>query len=244
MTNLAVFLAVLTLLIGWRRIIIVRRRSFRRAAVERLAGLINEKIGPLTIQKRKLIGSDAYGNIIRRRWEKEAKYFFDSNIRPCMADPQLKVFHTSTPEECATLLDTVMNSLIDGADHNAPSYQGDDPQDYERFCAELLRSAGWQARTTSASNDQGADVIADRSGLRLVLQCKLYRHPVGNKAVQEVSAARMHESATAAAVVTNSRFTPQAQALARTNGVALLHHDELRSFAAQLSERARIPSGA
>jgi restriction system protein len=64
----------------------------------------------------------------------------------------------------------------------------------------------------------------------LVFQCKLYSQPVGNKAVQEVVAARAHESAQFAAVVSNTRYTAQAQQLANTNRVALLHYGDLRNI--------------
>ena len=57
------------------------------------------------------------------------------------------------------------------------------PVDFEAFCAEELRRAGWNARVTMQSRDQGVDVIADKSNVRVVLQCKLYTSPVGNKAV-------------------------------------------------------------
>jgi restriction system protein len=104
------------------------------------------------------------------------------------------------------------------------------PADYEQYCAGQLRLAGWSADTTKASGDQGTDIIAQKGDLRLVVQCKLYNHPVGNKAVQEITAARTHERADCAAVVSNSRYTSSAQQLAATNGVLLLHHSDLRSI--------------
>lgn len=105
--------------------------------------------------------------------------------------------------------------------------------DYEHFCANLLRKAGWQARVTQASGDQGVDVVAENGGRRAVLQCKFYGpgRTVGNGAVQEVFAAKSHEQADIAAVVTNVPFTRSAQQLASTTGVLLLHHDELPNFA-------------
>jgi restriction system protein len=93
-----------------------------------------------------------------------------------------------------------------------------------------LRSAGWSASTTKGSGDQGTDIIATKADLRLVVQCKLYNHPVGNKAVQEIAAARTHEKADWAAVVSNARYTPAAEELAATNGVLLLHHTDLRTI--------------
>jgi restriction system protein len=84
---------------------------------------------------------------------------------------------------------------------------------------------------TQATGDQGVDVIAMKNGMRVVLQCKKYSSPVGNKAVQEIVAGKIHEQAHHAAVVTNNTFTSSALQLASTNGVKLLHVTELSDFA-------------
>ena len=80
---------------------------------------------------------------------------------------------------------------------------------------------------TKASGDQGADIIAERSGLRVVIQCKFYTSPVGNEALQQVVASRLHEHAAKAVVVSNANYTRAARQLAATTDVLLLHHDEL-----------------
>jgi hypothetical protein len=67
------------------------------------------------------------------------------------------------------------------------------PNEFETFCAEELKRIGWNARVTMQSRDQGVDVVAEKNGVRVVIQCKLYARPVGNKAVQEAAAARAHE---------------------------------------------------
>ena len=53
--------------------------------------------------------------------------------------------------------------------------------------------------------------------MSVVLQCKLYARPVGNKAVQEVAAARTFYDAGFAAVVSNADYTEAARRLARRN---------------------------
>jgi hypothetical protein len=60
-----------------------------------------------------------------------------------------------------------------------------------------------------------------------VLQCKLYSKPVGNNAVQEIAAGRVHRQAHFGAVVTDNTFTPSARELAASNGVHLLHYTDL-----------------
>jgi HJR/Mrr/RecB family endonuclease len=110
------------------------------------------------------------------------------------------------------------------------------PIQYEHYCAGLLKNAGWQVKTTSLQ-DQGADVIGELRGIRLVLQCKKYTNRVGNAAVQDVIGSKAHYRAQVAAVVFLNGYTKAALALAQSNGVHLLHHDQL----ADLEMLARIP---
>jgi hypothetical protein len=114
--------------------------------------------------------------------------------------------------------------------------------EFEEFCAGELRQVGWNAHVTLKSRDQGIDVIADKNGVRIVIQCKKYRSPVGNKAVQEIAAGRAHEMAHYAVVVTNNSFTPSAKQLALTNKVHLLHYRDLHNVDAvlQLEDNGRI----
>jgi HJR/Mrr/RecB family endonuclease len=103
-----------------------------------------------------------------------------------------------------------------------------DPLEFERRCAEAMQLSGWIAQTTKSTGDQGADVIASKRGITVVLQCKLYSNTVGNKAVQEVFAAKTHLSANFAAVVSNRLYTRSAKELAVTTGVLLLDYSQLR----------------
>jgi restriction system protein len=104
------------------------------------------------------------------------------------------------------------------------------PNEYEHFCAAQLRSAEWTARVTTQSGDQGIDIVAEKGQVRAVFQCKLYGAPVGNKAVQEAAAGRLHEQAQYAFVVSNNDYTRSARQLATTTGVILIHHTDLRNI--------------
>jgi restriction system protein len=104
------------------------------------------------------------------------------------------------------------------------------PTEFERCCADYLGLRGWHAKTTKGSGDQGVDVIARKAGHVLVLQCKLYSSPIGNKAVQEAFAAKAYAGAVTAAVVSNQRYTASAQELASKTGVLLLHFTELQGL--------------
>lgn len=105
---------------------------------------------------------------------------------------------------------------------------------YEHFCCSKFKESGWNARVTQASSDQGCDLIAKIDDITLVVQCKLYSQPVGNKAVQEVVGAMRHYGGTHGAVVTNASFTKSAKALARSNQIYLIHDSEIDKLLAQI----------
>jgi restriction system protein len=104
------------------------------------------------------------------------------------------------------------------------------PKAYEQYCADRLAENGWKVRVTKASGDQGADIVCEAVGKRLVVQCKLYTGSVGNAAVQEVIAAREFEQSNLAAVVSNAVYTNSAKQLGSTARVYLLHHDEIKDL--------------
>lgn len=86
-----------------------------------------------------------------------------------------------------------------------------------------LKASG-KIKLASYSNDQGADVIVewkDNQGVpqKMVVQCKHYKDLVGNKAVQEITAAKALYKANIAMIVTTSAFSQPAEELAKANGV-------------------------
>jgi len=102
------------------------------------------------------------------------------------------------------------------------------PREFEHYCAAVLREMKWKARVTQASGDQGVDIVAEKRGMRIVIQCKKYSKPVGNRAVQEIVAAIAHEGARRGVVVATADYTPAAVKLAASNQVLLLRHADLR----------------
>jgi len=102
-----------------------------------------------------------------------------------------------------------------------------DGVEFENRVKLLYEDMGYNVKKTPASGDYGADLIAKRPGEKIVIQCKRYSHPVGVKAVQEAVAAVMHYKANRAMVITNNKFTKQAQALAKTNKVELWNRAKL-----------------
>ena len=212
-----------------------RRRALAVADTE-----IEAQRSRLRVRRLQLVVPDQYGTHDLGRWNREKAYFCRSRILRSLAARGLAGLWPDIAREVDRRIERVAVSPAAGRCRARGRLRAGeafsrfdprmDPTDYERHCAVLLRKAGWDAEVTVATGDQGTDVLARRGRRSLVLQCKLYSKPVGNSAVQQIAAARAHHRADFAAVVSNADFTRRARELAATNGVYLLHHDELADF--------------
>ena len=101
------------------------------------------------------------------------------------------------------------------------------PKDFETKVANDLKQLGFSTHMTKATGDQGVDVLATKNDIKFAIQCKLYSHPVGNKAVQEVCAGRDFYRCDYAVVVTNASFTKAARQCAKATDVILLNDNQL-----------------
>lgn len=184
----------------------------------------------LARKRRLLLVRGDYGEPDPANWNREKRYFLENVLTVSFDKTKI-----SATDNWAKIIDEEIDTYL----NLAPSVETDDwlgmiddvatmdPIKYEEYCAEILRSGGWLVRLTPASGDQGADVIATRGVKVAVIQCKYYFGSVGNKAVQEVIAAKSYYNASIAAVVTNAPFTRSAKSLAASCNVLLLHHSEL-----------------
>ena len=209
-------------------------RPLRRRAL--ISGAVSRHLETLARRRRQLLVADVYGKDVSEPWRKETRYFVETVFLPCLSRADRRLF----PDADRKLTEQAVHSAIERRIARAPGggaarfAAGMDPVAYEHFCADRLSAAGWRAKSTKSSGDQGVDVIAEASGRRLVVQCKLYDRPVGNGAVQEIIAGRQFEDAHHAVVVSNAAFTRSARHLAAKSDVALLHHDELETYGRSL----------
>ena len=97
-------------------------------------------------------------------------------------------------------------------------------------CKEILQTRGWRVQDTPITNDQGADLIAQKGVLKLVIQCKNYEKPVGNDAIQQAYAAKTYFDGNIAGVVSVSGFTPSAKELAKKTDILLLNLADLQEI--------------
>jgi antitoxin component YwqK of YwqJK toxin-antitoxin module len=101
-------------------------------------------------------------------------------------------------------------------------------QQFEHFIAELFLKLGYTTEVTQASGDQGIDVIASKDGKKTGIQTKCYSSSVGNTAIQEAVAGRVHYKLDRAMVITNNYFTDAAKKLAGSNAVILWDRSVLK----------------
>jgi restriction system protein len=206
------------------KVILPRQR--RDAMVARVDAVTDTHMGALIRQQMILVHTDAYGKPVTDRWAKELESFVTNHVRPALDANQLRILDSNRGVIIYRIWQRVSNAASQTpavAAISAPRTGAE----FEVRCAEALRTCGWTVARTPLSHDQGVDVIAEKNGVRVVLQCKLHSNPVGNKAVQEIVAGRAHQQAHYGAVVTNNTYTRSARELATTNGIWLLHFSEL-----------------
>jgi HJR/Mrr/RecB family endonuclease len=102
--------------------------------------------------------------------------------------------------------------------------------EWEAFLADVFHLLGGVIGPTGKSGDQGVDLIVDIGRRRYAIQAKGYVSSVGNSAVQEAVAGMAHYGCSCSAVITNSRFTAGAIALAESNCCLLIGEDQIPAF--------------
>jgi hypothetical protein len=144
-----------------------------------ISDLLPSHFETLIRKRRNLIYEDDYGSKNDTQWLRELGYFYETLILPRLRaefthSGDWEDFSRGTkPEdvkrafvEC--LNETLAAAMVDMTDTiNVP----EDGHAYERYCCDVLRDAGWEARRNPASGDQGADVIAENGRTRAVIQC-------------------------------------------------------------------------
>ena len=207
---------------------------------------------PLALKFRQLVHTDSYGDMRFEAWESEVKTFLKNRLSPhSFYDEKVYLFakhffkdnfdiYLNIDDEdrwvdnAISIIDHFVLDLIEKQDEDTNNVADldsiHDPLEYERAVSELLAMLGWNSRVTPGSGDQGVDVVATKGSRHIVIQCKLYSQPVGNKAVQEAHAAKGFEQAGEAYVVTNNSYTRSAQQLASSLGVTLLHHSQIKDY--------------
>jgi restriction system protein len=223
---------------GWRILKAYSANKRKDEALSIAVSEVNSHTAVLHIKRLQTVLPDDYGTVFLDKWEKEKEYYIQTRILPALRTKGLEAIYGDLAVKIDIMIEEAAQRPIPPTLDTASRFISNpevfdarmEPIDYERHCALQLEKAGWSTRLTATTGDQGADVLANRAGKALVLQCKLYSSPVGNDAVQQVIAARQFQSADLAAVASNQSFTRSAKQLAGVSGVHLLHHEQLTSF--------------
>lgn len=103
--------------------------------------------------------------------------------------------------------------------------------EFEEFCTKLLSLNGFiNVIHTGGPNDQGADIVATKDGIKYVFQCKCYSSPLGNTPVQEALAGKQFRKCHIGIVITNSTFTKGAIELADSTQIILWDKFKLKEL--------------
>jgi restriction system protein len=103
-------------------------------------------------------------------------------------------------------------------------------RDYEHHVADVLASEGWQATVTPAVRDFGVDILAERDGIRLGVQAKMYGsgRKVSGRMVQEFFGAAALADCDRSMIATNGRVLPEARSMADKLGIEVRHIEAKR----------------
>ncbi len=224
------FIFLSAVLVSDERIAAKAGAKLDKSIAKKIAQTTEQHLDILVKNRLCMVSKDAYGIVHKEKWQNECNYFMNKVVTRSFDEQELNRFTLYDIETIAamgTIVDDIVAERQQEVEHVMAFSNDMDPHHYEQFCALLARKCGWDANTTSGSGDQGADIIARKAGRTLVIQCKKYSKPVGNKAVQEVIAAREYTQADSAAVVSNTTYTKSAHALAHASQVHLWHHVDL-----------------
>jgi restriction system protein len=130
---------------------------------------------------------DHYGIADTKAWDQELRHLIKKVIAPALSEDGMALIapDVNLAGALALLIAERVSARSEKLEAQLKFDPDMTPAEFEQWCAASLVRSGWRTRTVGGSGDQGADAIAERSGRRAVIQCKLYQSPVGNKAVQE-----------------------------------------------------------
>jgi restriction endonuclease Mrr len=115
--------------------------------------------------------------------------------------------------------------------------------EFEVLMADHFRAMGHKAVVLGGAGDQGVDIVVNRRGERVAVQCKNHKKAVGNGPVQEVYAGSRHHRCVEACVVAPAGYTKGAREVARSTGVSLYDGNAIRRWIRKVDalerERAR-----
>ena len=103
-------------------------------------------------------------------------------------------------------------------------------EEFEKYLELCFKELNYAVKLTPKSKDYGADLILYKDGVKIVVQTKRAKRPVGISAVQQVTSAIKYYNADKGMIITNNYFTSYAYNLARANEIELWDRKKLIDF--------------
>jgi len=110
------------------------------------------------------------------------------------------------------------------------------PINYEQFVADSLAALGWKTQITVATGYKDWDVIAERAGVRAIIQCYGFISPIDESHIQSIWKTQVIANADLAVVVSDQQITNGARDCCARSGVVILSHYELLQLTARTAE--------
>ena len=116
---------------------------------------------------------------------------------------------------------------------NLTQLQSLSPSDFEEYVARrIFERRGYKALNTPDVKDGGIDVlVTDRIGRQMVVQCKRYRHSVGEPVVRDLYGTMIGNGAVSAYLVTTGEITTAARLWAAGKPIELVDGQRLVELA-------------
>ena len=112
-----------------------------------------------------------------------------------------------------------------------------DPIDFERLVGYLYQKEGYKVYLTSASGDEGIDLLLRKGSQKTVVQCKRYAGTVGQATVRDLYGAMGHTHADAGALITSGTISAPAAAWAQGKPISLRDGPSLMRWLERVNHR-------
>ena len=145
------------------------------------------------------------------------EFVFDPSVELVFQD--LDWLSMAAEDEVKSSIDETMET-IEAARSGSRAFDEMTPREFEVFVAEVFRRSGYNVQLTPQTRDGGADIIVSHSvgGVPYVLlvECKRYEEnrPISVAIVREAYGVMEDSGANKCAIVTTSRYSPDAKAFA------------------------------
>jgi Restriction endonuclease len=220
--------------------IMERRRRDRLSRAQSLEGLhahvertTREHMETLHEVRRTLLDGEFGGPLHRPRWLLFLDEFVGARVAPALTAGELAEFRDDR-DGIVHLVDRWVEAHADNVTATASFSPSMTADAFEAYCAERLRSAGWNARVNSSDRIGGVDIIAAKGGRRITLHCIVDGRQVGAATLEVAEAGRATEEADVAVVVTGVKLASPVELPTAAMRVVLVQHRYLAELEAIL----------